>query len=191
MNSSENIFKPLKMVDSGFYVPEEKLGRLVVLYAPQRDGTIARSTDAVQQDGYTKKPLQLMGGAGLTSTAMDYARFVQMLADGGELDGTRLLSPKTVDLMRSDVLGDIPRVGALPGQGYGFGLTFAVNLGPGRTGLATSKGEYNWSGAAGTSFWIDPQEKMIGVFMMQTMGDGAKNRRFKQLAYQSIVEEEK
>ena len=188
---AEHIFKPLKMVDTGFYVPEEKLSRLVVLYAPQRDGTITRSTDALQQDGYTKKPILFMGGAGLTSTAMDYARFVQMLLNGGELDGTRLLSPKTVDLMRSDLLGDIPRVGGLPGPGYGFGLTFEVNLGPGRTGLAVSKGEYNWSGAAGTSFWIDPQEKMIGVFMMQTMGDGAKNRRFKQLAYQSIVEEEK
>jgi CubicO group peptidase (beta-lactamase class C family) len=188
---SEHIFRPLKMVDTGFFVPEEKLTRLVALYAPKPDGTISRSTDAMQQDGYTKKPVQLMGGAGLASTAMDYARFVHMLLNGGELEGTRLLSPKTVDLMRSNALGDIPRVGGLPPAGYGFGLTFAVNLGPGHTGTAVSKGEYNWSGAAGTSFWIDPQEKMVGVFMMQTMGDGAKNGRFKQLAYQSIVEEEK
>lgn len=188
---AQHIFKPLKMTDTGFYVPEEKLSRLVALYTPNRDGTISRSTDALQQDGYTKKPVLFMGGAGLTSTAMDYARFVEMLGNGGELDGTRLLSPKTVDLMRSDVLGDIPRASPILAAGYGFGLTFAVNLGPGRTGLAVSKGEYNWSGAAGTSFWIDPQEKMIGVFMMQTMLDGGKNGRFKQLAYQSIVEEEK
>jgi CubicO group peptidase (beta-lactamase class C family) len=187
---SEHIFRPLKMVDTGFYVPEEKLSRLAALYAPNRDGTITRSTDALQQDGYKKKPVLFMGGAGLTSTATDYGRFVQMLLNGGELDGTRLLSPTTVDLMHANVLGEIPKTGLLP-PGYGFGLTFAVNLGPGRTGLAASRGEYFWGGAAGTSFWIDPQEKLMGVFMMQTMLDLDKNARFKQLAYQAIVEEEK
>jgi CubicO group peptidase (beta-lactamase class C family) len=131
-----------------------------------------------------------MGGAGLTSTASDYARFVQMLLNGGQLDSVQILSPKTVELMRADVLGDLPKVSTagLPPPGYGFGLTFAVNRGPAQTGSIVSRGEYNWGGAAGTAFWIDPQEQMAGVWMMQTMLDLGKGDRFKQLAYQAIVE---
>jgi CubicO group peptidase (beta-lactamase class C family) len=113
-----------------------------------------------------------------------------MLLNGGELDGVQILSPKTVELMRADVLGDLPKVATagLPPPGYGFGLTFAVNRGPAQTGSIVSRGEYNWGGAAGTSFWIDPQEQMVGVWMMQTMLDLAKGNRFQQLAYQAIVD---
>jgi CubicO group peptidase (beta-lactamase class C family) len=187
---SEKIFKPLHMDDTGYFVPESKLDRLVGFYQPNLDGTIKRGTDPAQEIG-RKKPALMMGGAGLLGTAMDYARFVQMLLNGGELDGARLLSPKTVTLMHSDVLGDLPRFGSVLGAGYGFGLTFAVNLGPGKTASLFSKGEYNWGGAAGTAFWIDPEEKMIGVFMMQTIGDIGKGREFERLAYQAIVDESK
>jgi len=187
---SERIFKPLHMDDTGYYVPQPKLDRLVAFYQPNPDGTIKRGSDAAQDIG-RKKPMLMMGGAGLMSTATDYARFVQMLLNGGELDGVRLLGPKTVYLMRSDVLGDIPSFGNTLAQGYGFGLTFAVNRGPAKTGSPISKGEYNWGGAAGTAFWIDPEERMIGVFMMQTIGDLGKGREFERLAYQSIIDESK
>jgi CubicO group peptidase (beta-lactamase class C family) len=188
----ERIFKPLRMVDTGFYVPQEKWGRLVTLYELNPDGTI-KPAAAAAQEAAKKKPMLLMGGAGLMSTAMDYARFVQMLLNGGQLDGVRILGPKTVELMRSDVLGALPKVEipgfpGFPPRGYGFGLTFAVNRGPAQTGSIVSQGEYNWGGAAGTIFWIDPQEQMVGVLMIQTMLDLTKGTLFKQLAYQAIVE---
>jgi CubicO group peptidase (beta-lactamase class C family) len=185
---SERIFKPLHMDDTGYYVAESKLDRLVAFYQPNLDGTIKRGSDAAQELG-RKKPILMMGGSGLMSTATDYARFVQVLLNGGELDGARLLSPKTVTLMHSDVLGELPSFGNTLPPGYGFGLTFAVNRGPAKTASLISKGEYNWGGAAGTVFWIDPEEKMIGVFMMQTIGDLGKGREFERLAYQAIVDE--
>ncbi len=184
----ERIFKPLGMVDTAFYVPEAKWERLVTLYAPKSDGTIDVFKGG-PQESYKKKPNAFMGGQGLASTAIDYARFCQMLLDGGKADGKRLLSRKTVELMSSDHLGDLPRVaamGAVP-QGYGFGLTFAVNKGPGMTGGIGSQGEYNWGGAAGTKFWIDPKESMIAVFMMNTLPPQIDvGGEFKQLVYQAL-----
>lgn len=187
----ERIFKPLKMVDTAFYAPEEKVNRLTALYAfDGKTQTINRSGNAVQQDGYRKKPQVFMGGAGLASTAMDYARFIQMMLNGGQLEGARILSPKTVELMSTDHLNELARPApAVLAPGYGMGLTFAVNLGPGRTSQIGSQGEYNWAGAAGTSFWIDPKEQMIGVFMIQNFSDDfRKAQQLKQLAYQAIVE---
>jgi CubicO group peptidase (beta-lactamase class C family) len=180
------ILQPLGMVDTGFYVPEAKWDRLATLYMPKPDGTIQRA-NIPAQDSFKQPPPILMGGAGLVSTVADYARFVQMLLNGGVLDGEQLLSPKTVDLMRSDLLGNIPIVGPLLSAGHGFGLTFAVSKGPGRTGLLPSKGQYRWGGYAGTAFWIDPKERMTGVFMMQTVGDLTTRTKFQQLAYQAIV----
>ena len=185
----ERIIKPLGMVDTGFYVPQEKWDRLTTLYTLNADKTIKRHAGP-PQDSYKKPAVLLLGGAGLVSTAMDYARFVQMLLNGGELDGMRLLSRKTVELMSTDHLGDLPVVSPTLPMGYGFGLTFAVNRGVGKTGIIGSAGEYNWGGAAGTSFWIDPKEQMIGVFMVQILPhtDSAYRKEFKQLAYQAIVD---
>jgi CubicO group peptidase (beta-lactamase class C family) len=184
----ERIVRPLGMVDTAFYVPEAKWDRLVTLYAPKSDGTVQTYTGAAQ-DSYKKKPSLFAGGAGLASTALDYARFCQMLLNGGQLDGKRLLSRKTVELMSTDHLGDLPRVaamGAIP-QGYGFGLTFAVNQGPGKTGGIGSQGEYNWGGAAGTKFWIDPKENLVGVFMVNILPPQFDaGGQFKQLAYQAL-----
>ncbi len=186
---AERIFKPLGMVDSGFYVPQEKWERLATLYTPNEDKTIKRHAGP-PQESYKKPATLLLGGAGLASTAMDYARFIQMLLNHGELDGARILSRKSVELMRADHLGELPRVGNLLQPGYGFGLTFAVNRGVGATGAIGSAGEYNWGGAAGTRFWIDPQEQMIGVFMVQILPHAGLNYggEFKQLAYQAIAD---
>ena len=185
----ERIFKPLGMVDTGFHVPESKWDRLTALYTPNEDRTIKRHPGP-PQESYKKPAVLLLGGAGLVSTAMDYARFIQMLLDGGELDGARILSRKSVELMSCDHLGDLPRTGILLPQGYGFGLTFAVNLGPGKTGNIGSTGEYNWGGAAGTRFWIDPKEEMIGIFLVQILPHTNLTYRgeFKQLAYQAIAD---
>jgi CubicO group peptidase (beta-lactamase class C family) len=184
---AERIFKPLGMVDTGFHVPQEKWERLAALYTPNEDKTIKRHAGP-PQESYKKPATLFSGGGGLVSTTMDYARFCQMLVNGGELDGARILSRKTVELMSADHLGELPRVGALLPRGYGFGLTFAVNRGVGETGAIGSKGEYFWGGAAGTRFWIDPQEQLIGVFMVQILPHTnlTYGSEFKQLAYQAI-----
>lgn len=182
----ERIFHPLGMSDTGFFVPEEKWSRLATLYAPKHGGGIERSTSSAQ-DHFKKKPSLFLGGAGSVSTLDDYARFCMMLLNNGELDGVHILSRKSVELMRSNHLGNLPRAGLLP-EGFGFGLTFAVDLGPGKAPAVGSAGEYYWGGAAGTSFWIDPSEKMIGVFLIQVLpptnipaGD-----QFKRLTYLAL-----
>jgi CubicO group peptidase (beta-lactamase class C family) len=185
----ERIFHPLGMNDTAFFVPEEKWSRLAVLYTPKKGGGIERSTAAAQEN-YKKKPTLLLGGAGTVSTLDDYARFVTMLLNGGELDGVRILGRKSVELMRSDHLGTLPRVGGMPAEGYGFGLTFAVNLGPGKSATVGSEGEYNWGGAAGTSFWIDPKEHMIGVFLVNVLpsNEVIAAGQFKRMAYEALVD---
>jgi CubicO group peptidase (beta-lactamase class C family) len=184
---NERIFTPLHMDDTGFYVPPSKWDRLAVLYAPNPDGTIKRSDDPMQE-GIKYKPSLFAGGSGLASTAGDYARFLQMLLNDGELDRVRVLSRKTVELMRVDHLGDLPRTGGALSSGYGMGLSFAVSHGPGHTGEPGSAGEYNWAGLAGTIFWVDPYERMVGVFMVQNpFFDFAKGGQFKRLAYLAIV----
>jgi CubicO group peptidase (beta-lactamase class C family) len=184
---AERIFQPLRMVDTGFHVSEAKWERLVPIYSLTSRGTIQRMTDPCQ-DGFRQPPGMFAGGAGLTSTVFDYLRFVRMLLNRGELDGERPLSPLTVELMRSDMLGDIPAVHPLLAAGHGFGLTFAISRGPARTGLLPPAGQYRWGGAAGTAFWIDPSQDMAGIFMIQTLPDPSKRSEFMQLAYQSVIE---
>jgi CubicO group peptidase (beta-lactamase class C family) len=182
----ERIFGPLGMKDTGFYVPEEKGSRLSTLYSPKPGGGIERSTSPFQES-FKRKPALLLGGAGMVGTLEDYARFVMMLLNDGQLDGVRLLGRKSVELMRSDHLGNVVHTGGVP-EGYGFGLTFAVNLGPGKSANLGSAGEYNWGGAAGTSFWIDPQEHMMGVFLIQVLppNSAPAGDQFKRLAYQAL-----
>lgn len=182
------IFRPLEMKDTAFFVPEEKWSRLAALYAPKQGGGIQRSMGPAQES-FKKKPALLLGGAGLVSTLDDYARFCMMLVNEGQLDGVRILSRKSVELMRSDHLGTLGRAGLLP-EGYGFGLTFAVNLGPGKAATVGSAGEYYWGGAAGTSFWIDPHEHMIGVFLIQVLPPTGipAGDQFKRMAYLALSE---
>ena len=184
----ERIFEPLGMVDTAFFVPSDKKERLAVLYSPDKEGTIKRST-AAPQDSYHTKPSIFWGGAGLVSTTADYLRLTQMLLNGGELDGTRILGRKTVELMSSDHIGDTPRVGMIADHD-GFGLTFRVNGSPGLSGALGSVGEYSWGGAAGTRFWIDPAEEMVGLFMVQILPHTGitLGTEFKNLAYQAIID---
>jgi CubicO group peptidase (beta-lactamase class C family) len=186
----ERIYGPLGMKDSGFFVPESKWSRLAVLQTPKRDGNgMLEPSKGYAQDHYRYKPSLMLGGAGSVGTLDDYARFTTMLLNGGQLDGVRLLGRKTVELMRVDHLGPLPRAGLLA-DGEGFGLTFAINLGPGKSGAPGSEGEYRWGGAAGTAFWIDPKENMIGVFLINVLPPAGipAGEQFKRMAYEALVD---
>jgi CubicO group peptidase (beta-lactamase class C family) len=148
------IFKPLGMKDTAFHVPPDKLSRLA---EPFDTGTPMLDV--------TRKPMYLAGGQGLVGTAADYLRFAQMLLNGGELDGTRIVAKKTVDYMTTDHLGAIRG----PTPGYGFGLGFTVRLADGESPIAGSAGDYNWAGLGGTYFWVDPKERLVAVWMMQNI----------------------
>jgi CubicO group peptidase (beta-lactamase class C family) len=166
----KRIFKPLGMVDTGFYVPKEKLNRFVEMYNYDKDGKLQVEHEGFNHD-FSAKPTLSSGGGGLVSTATDYMRFCQMLLNGGQLDGVRLLSPLTVELMRNNVLA--PTVPILA-PGAGFGLDFAVYTDPVAAGGYYGKGAFWWGGAAGTWFWIDPVNQLIVVGMIQQVaGTGA------------------
>ncbi len=184
----ERIFGPLGMVDTGFYVPDEKLGRFAQLYTPAREGDGVEPAPQFFSRNFVNNPTHFSGGGGMVSTASDYLRFCQMLLNGGELDGARILSRKTVELMTADHTRDVDI--SMRRGGYGFGLGFAVAEDIGRAGILTSRGEYNWGGAAGTKFWIDPQEQLIGVYMVQILPHTGLTfgNEFKILAYQSIAD---
>ncbi|MGA3186088.1 MAG: serine hydrolase domain-containing protein [Bryobacteraceae bacterium] len=182
----ERIFRPLGMKDTGFFVPEEKWSRLATLYVPKKDGGIER-TSAAPQESFKKKPALLLGGAGLTSTMEDYSHFYAMLLDDGQYDGVRILSRKSVELMRADHLGSLPHVALLP-DWEGFGLTFAVNPGPGKSPEIGSTGSYRWGGAAGTTFWIDPKEHMFGMFLIQILPPNVTaSGEFERMAYAALI----
>jgi CubicO group peptidase (beta-lactamase class C family) len=184
----ERIFRPLGMKDTAFYVPEEKWSRLATLYSPKKEGGIQRST-ASPQESFKKKPVLFLGGAGLCSTMDDYARFYQMLLNGGELDGVRLLGRKTVELMRSDHLGNLPHIGTTLPEWAHFGLTFAIDPEPGKVARPGSAGTFWWGGAAGTSFWIDPKEHMFGIFLIQILPPNVgAAEQFRNLAYEALVD---
>jgi CubicO group peptidase (beta-lactamase class C family) len=164
------IFKPLKMVDTGFYVPPEKLKRLAEFYEYDKDGRLQVVRGAINHN-FGAKPALSSGGGGLVSTAADYMRFCQMLLNGGKLDGVRLISPRTVELMRTNILS--PSMTTLS-PGAGFGLDFAVYTDVPAAGGYYGKGTFYWGGAAGTWFWIDPTDDLIVVGMIQQIaGTGA------------------
>ncbi len=180
---NERIFKPLGMTDTFFNVPKEKLDRIAQPGPDPDTGETAKLTDV------TKQRIFLGGGEGLLSTAPDYMRFALMLANGGELEGTRLLSRKSVELMGSDHLGPALSQGPnfAPGPGYGFGLTVAVRTQPGMSPYPGSVGEFNWGGAAGTAFWVDPKEQLVPIMLIQAPGQRLHYRfAFRGLVYQAI-----
>ena len=184
----ERIFDPLGMLDTDFYVPTEKAGRLAQVYTYDKEGQLIPMGGLQTQDPYLNPPTFFSGGGGLVSTAMDYVRFCQMLLNGGELDGVRILSPLTVNLMRRNHLPK-DMVEMTPGSGTGFGLDFAVVLDPIQANTF-SKGEFYWGGLAGTWFWIDPVEDLVFVGMIQQMGDARPDVRSltRRLTYQAIIE---
>lgn len=177
----ERLFEPLKMVDAGFHVKDEDLDRFSANYFKSPGSDLAL-IDPPETSLYRKvSPLQF-GGAGMVSTARDYLRFAQMLVNGGELEGVRILKPETVNMMTSNQL-DLGELGAAPlggfigGKGLSFGLTGSVIIDNEALGGNGSTGEFSWGGAASTDFWIDPQEKLVAMVLTQVMPSGSQPTR--------------
>jgi CubicO group peptidase (beta-lactamase class C family) len=190
------------MVDTDFYVPADKIDRFVTNYAPTPQGGMM-VIDAPAASPYRELPQIEMGGSGLVGTAADYLRFAQMLGNGGEIDGVRILGRKTVELMMSDHMGpELPPDpltslfgsgvfgAAARAWGYGFGLTGFVVTDAALTGLPISNGVFSWGGAASTHFWVDPEEDLVGIVLTQLLPDGTYPVRqmMQLLTYQALVD---
>ncbi len=195
-----NIFGPLRMNDTAFYVPPEKMSRLVGL--KQIDAKLMKLVEphSILDFDYSKPPKVDSGGAGLVSTLEDYARFAQMLLNGGELDGVRILSPAAVKLIDSNQLSD--EIRAKPeafsvGSGVGFGVDVSVVLDTAKDGTLSGLGSFGWGGAAGTNFWVDPSNDVVFVSMIQVLGVWADpdlknfNNDLATLVYGALVRPEK
>jgi CubicO group peptidase (beta-lactamase class C family) len=187
------IFEPLKMADTFFITPTDKQSRRVVLYTLAKDTPAARAadqlrTDLLQLSGEENGEPQrfFSGGGGLVSTAGDYARFLQMTLNGGELDGVRLLKPETVADMTSNHIGDLTLGVGDHGDKFGYG--FGVWTPAGQKEGIPSVGSYSWSGAFGTYCWVDPQKKIVGVMMVQFQGPAPAPLRdiLKKAVYEAI-----
>ena len=181
---AKRIFQPLNMVDTAFQVPPEKHNRIA---QPMPDVYTGKTPELID----VKQPATFFaGGHGLVSTAGDYLRFAQMLANGGELEGARILGPRTVEYMSSDHVNPQIDKGAafLPGPGYGFGLGFATRIDRGQSEWPGSPGDYYWAGYAGTYFWVDPEEALVPVLMTQEPLRRQYYRvQLRNLVYQSIM----
>jgi len=177
------IFEPLGMKDTFFYPPDDRRARLVTLYRKTPNGL---ERDA-NQDGFSSRTY-FSGGGALLSTAGDYLQFAQMLLNGGELNGKRLLGPRTVEMMAANHVGDMfnGKLGR-PAHGMGFGLIVQVVEDNVAAGLRVSNGAFGWDGAFGTQVWIDPKEKMVTIVMIQTQVPQAQ-RDFENAVMQAIVE---
>jgi CubicO group peptidase (beta-lactamase class C family) len=198
----ENIFAPLDMRDTSFHVAAEKRSRFATLYSfsPSKNELTPTNGGNVALD-YQNEPTMPSGGGGLTGTIRDYLRFCQMLLNGGELDGHRILSPLSVALMRTNRLSPAITNAEAYGigfahisPGFGFGFDFAVFTDPGLIGTTAGKGTYTWEGAAGTWFWIDPTNDVVFVGMIQRLiglGSPDMGTLTRQLAYQALVHPEK
>jgi CubicO group peptidase (beta-lactamase class C family) len=193
---SQRIFQPLGMKDTGFFVPPEKLARLATNYAPNAQGGLD-VVDAPGTSVYRTIPNFPSGGGGLVSTIDDYARFALMLAGGGRLGATRLLSRKTVELMTTNQLSEQELEGfAMRGlrvfAGNGFGLGVMVQTEQAGTHGLGSIGKHGWGGAAGTWYWVDPKEDLVAVLMIQRMSFGGAplliSRDFETAVYQAIAD---
>jgi CubicO group peptidase (beta-lactamase class C family) len=182
---AERIFVPLQMQDTAFEVPPAKQGRIAEPIADKYTGVVPELIDVRQKATF------FAGGHGLVSTAGDYLRFVQMLLNGGSLDGVRILGPRTVQYMAANHLnGRISTGNAyIPGAGYGFGLGFATRLDTGMSEWPGNVGEFFWAGYAGTYFWIDPQDELVVSFMSQ---EPIRRQHYRVLlrdaVYQSIID---
>jgi CubicO group peptidase (beta-lactamase class C family) len=190
----ENIFDPLGMKDTAFHIAGEKLSRLAALYAANPSGELAPSAGGNVAMNYTKEPSMPSGGGGLLSTARDYLRFSQMLLNGGVLDGVRILAPSSVTLMRTNRLPPAIMNSREYGigffhisPGFGFGFDFGVYTDPGFIGHTVGQGTYQWGGAAGTWFWIDPANDIVFIGMIQRIID-AKSPDMDTLTHESVYQ---
>ena len=181
---AERITGPLGMTDTFFYVPAAKRDRLTAVYGSNAEGTVVRAPDGARGQGhYADGPRRsFAGGAGLVSTARDYARFLQMLLNGGELDGARILAPHTVQLMTTNHVGTLHST-----TGLGFGLGFETTDTFGANGMS-SQGSFGWGGAYGSVYRVDPKERLVVVFMVQQIPNRTDIRdRFPTLVYQALI----
>ena len=185
----ERLFGPLGMDDTHFFLPAGKVDRLATVYSATDGGGIERAPDPghmVGQGAYVDGPRRsFSAGAGLVSTASDYARFLQMMLNGGELDGVRVLSRKTVESMTVGHTGDIP---FRPGQSFGLG--FSVVEDPAALGLPASVGEFAWGGAYHSTYWVDPAEELVVAYMTQIIpaGDIDDHGKLRALVHQAIID---
>ena len=193
----EEVLGPLGMSDTHFYLPEEKRDRLATVYSSVPGSGIERAPDGgvmqeagifgtVGQGHYVDGPrTSFSGGAGLLSTARDYATFLQMMLNGGELNDARILSPNTVKLMTVNHLGDVPYQ---PGQGWGLGFSIVTDLGA--RGVPGSLGEFGWAGAYHSTYWVDPEEELVTVYFTQLIPaiNIDDQNKFRALLYQAIVD---
>ncbi len=185
----ERIFVPLRMTDTHFYLPREKLPRFAANYRPGENGKIELVEAPDEHSRYVREPhVYFSGGGGLVSTAGDYFRFQQMMLNGGELDGVRVLGRKTVELMTANHIGD--NLIWLRGPGYGFGLGYSVVTDVGQSAMPASTGTFAWGGAFCTVFWVDPVEEIVGILMTQVRPYTHLNIRqdLQTLTYQALVD---
>lgn len=194
------VFNPLGMSDTFFVVPENKRSRLAALYMPK--GTVmdwnspwqfTAETALVPADPELTRPyldgsLFQSGGGGLVSSSRDYLRFALMLANGGELNGVQILSPRTVDHMRKNHLGAADSTGLWGMDGFGLGVGIIAST-AGKAGELGADGAYGWGGAAGTNFWVDPKDNIVGLFMVQSVPHQTPlAKKFRVLSYQALVD---
>ena len=188
------IFGPLKMTDTAFWVPEAKRGRLASLYMVDPKARAIVLAEGFMVLPVDKVPTAPNGGGGLVSTLGDYARFCQVLLNGGELDGVRILAPGTIKLMATNHLTDL-QLGTYGwgGGGAGFGLDVQVIMDAAKAGTLAGKGTYSWGGAAGTWFWIDPENDVMFLGMIQVIGGGwlRLDDLSTTLVYQALVDPSK
>ncbi len=178
------IFTPLAMSDTWFFPPETAAPRLAVVYTRDSSGLVPADPGAKGQGDYLRGPrTSFSGGAGLVSSARDYARFLQMLANGGTLGGVRVLSPRTVELMTANQVDTL-----YSRNGLGFGLGFEVLLDPGRAGQYGSPGRFGWGGAYASNYWVDPRDGLVCVFMTQLLPNPGIDLpdRLRAMVYQAV-----
>ncbi|MCY4594191.1 MAG: serine hydrolase [Bryobacterales bacterium] len=185
----EKILTPLGMTDTHFYMPRSKLARFAALYRPDAEGKIELAERPDENSRWVSEPhVYFSAGGGLVSTTTDYFRFHQMMLNGGELDGVRILGPRTVRLITTNHTGD--KAVWLRGAGFGFGLGYSVTTDLGASGMPSAVGTYGWGGAYCTVFWVDPDDEVIGILMTQIRPYTHLNIRqdFQTLAYQALID---
>lgn len=176
----ERIFEPLGMKDTGFFVPREKAARVAEMNA-RRGSSLVRVGASERTDPFVD-PLFKSGGGGLFSTAADYLRFCRMLLGEGTLEGKRILKTETVRAMTSDQLASMGRSATIAGSGFGLGVAVMQ----GRTAKGPNNGSYWWGGLAGTGFWVDPVEEIVGIFMVQNMNEMQHSNTFQARVYEAL-----
>jgi len=179
----QRIFDPLGMKDTAFFPTDDRKPRVVTLYARKPNGL-----EKTEAPAWLESKTFFSGGGGLWSTADDYLQFAQMLVNGGELNGKRLLSPRTVALMASNHVGDLYSQAGATRRGMGFGLTVEVVMNPIDANRRQSAGSFGWDGAFGTHFWVDPKEQIAGILLIQQGVNAALNRDFENAVMQAIID---